>query len=232
MKLLKSLLIGFIGLSIFLTGCNKPNINVDLKTDLDSMSYAIGINMAANLKRGEINEINVMAFAKGLQEAYDNKEGAMTNEEAIEFLNAYFTELQEQKNKIAIEEGEKFLAENAKQEGVVVDTTGLQYKVIQEGTGPMPKAEDVVRVHYRGTLIDGTEFDSSYGKEPAQFQLNRVIRGWTIGLQKMRVGSKYMLYIPSELGYGANPRPGGAIKPHSVLIFEVELLDIVKEEKK
>lgn len=193
------------------------------------MSYAIGINMAANLKRGEIEEINIEAFAKGLKDAYDEKEGAMTNEEAIDFLNNYFTKIQEVKAKAALEEGEKFLAENAKQEGVVVDSTGLQYKVIEEGTGPMPTPEDMVKVHYRGTLIDGTEFDSSYGKDPAQFQLNRVIKGWTIGLQKMKVGAKYMFYIPAELGYGANPRPGGAIKPNSVLIFEVELLDIVKE---
>ncbi|HOP05060.1 MAG TPA: FKBP-type peptidyl-prolyl cis-trans isomerase [Tenuifilaceae bacterium] len=229
MKLLKSLVLGFIGISIFLTSCSQSSFNVDLKTDLDTMSYAIGINMAANLKRGEIEEINIEAFAKGLKDAYDEKEGAMTNEEAIDFLNNYFTKIQEVKAKAALEEGEKFLAENAKQEGVVVDSTGLQYKVIEEGTGPMPTPEDMVKVHYRGTLIDGTEFDSSYGKDPAQFQLNRVIKGWTIGLQKMKVGAKYMFYIPAELGYGANPRPGGAIKPNSVLIFEVELLDIVKE---
>jgi len=116
-----------------------------------------------------------------------------------------------------------------KKEGVIVDSTGLQYKVIVEGTGPKPKAEDKVRVHYRGTLIDGTEFDSSYGRnEPAEFKLNQVIKGWTLGLQKMSVGSKYMLYIPTELGYGERVRPGGAIKPNSALIFEVELLDIVE----
>lgn len=229
MKLLKSLVLGFIGISIFLTSCSQSSFNVDLKTDLDTMSYAIGINMAANLKRGEIEEINIEAFAKGLKDAYEETEGAMTNEEAIEFLNNYFANIQEVKAKAALEEGEKFLAENATQEGVVVDSTGLQYKVIEEGTGPMPTPEDMVKVHYRGTLIDGTEFDSSYGKDPAQFQLNRVIKGWTIGLQKMKVGAKYMFYIPAELGYGANPRPGGAIKPNSVLIFEVELLDIVKE---
>lgn len=229
MKLLKSLVLGFIGISIFLTSCSQSSFNVDLKTDLDTMSYAIGINMAANLKRGEIEEINIEAFAKGLKDAYEEKEGIMSNEEAIEFLNNYFANIQEIKAKAALEEGEKFLAENATQEGVVVDSTGLQYKVIEEGTGPMPTPEDMVKVHYRGTLIDGTEFDSSYGKEPAQFQLNRVIKGWTIGLQKMKVGAKYMFYIPAELGYGANPRPGGAIKPNSVLIFEVELLDIVKE---
>jgi FKBP-type peptidyl-prolyl cis-trans isomerase len=229
MKLLKSLVLGFIGISIFLTSCSQSSFNVDLKTDLDTMSYAIGINMAANLKRGEIEEINIEAFAKGLKDAYDEKEGAMSNEEAIEFLNTYFATIQEKKAEAALEEGNKFLAENASQEGVVVDSTGLQYKVIEEGTGAMPTPEDVVKVHYRGTLIDGTEFDSSYGKDPAQFQLNKVIKGWTIGLQKMKVGSKFMFYIPAELGYGANPRPGGPIKPNSVLIFEVELLDIVKE---
>lgn len=216
---------------MFLTSCTQSKINADVKTEIDSMSYALGINMAERFKQGDIDDINIMAFAKGFQESYESMENAMTNEEAIEFLNAYFAKLGEIKAKAALEEGQKFLAENAKQEGVIVDESGLQYKVIQEGTGPMPVAEDFVRVHYRGTLIDGTEFDSSFGKDPAQFQLNRVIRGWTIGLQKMKVGSKYMLYIPSELGYGANPRPGGPVKPHSVLIFEVELLDIVQDKK-
>jgi FKBP-type peptidyl-prolyl cis-trans isomerase len=232
MKILKSLAIGFLGISVLLSSCTQPKIEADVKTEIDSMSYALGINMAARFKQGDIDDINIMAFAKGFQESYEGKENAMTNEKAIEFLNKYFAKVNEMKMREAIEEGQKFLEENAKQEGVIVDSTGLQYKVITEGTGPMPTAEDMVKVHYRGTLIDGTEFDSSLEKEPAQFKLNRVIRGWTIGLQKMKVGSKYMLYIPSDLGYGPRPPAGGPIKPNSVLIFEVELLEIVKEAKK
>lgn len=233
MKILKSLALGFIGISILLSSCNQSKIEADVKTEIDSMSYALGINMAARFKQGDIDDINIMAFAKGFQESYEEKEGTMTNEKAIEFLNKYFAKVNEIKTKEAMEEGQKFLEENAKKEGVIVDETGLQYKVIQEGTGPMPTPEDFVKVHYRGTLIDGTEFDSSLEKsEPAQFKLNRVIRGWTIGLQKMKVGSKYVFYIPSDLAYGPRPPAGGKIKPHSVLVFEVELLEIVKEPKK
>ena len=112
-------------------------------------------------------------------------------------------------------------------EGVIVDSTGLQYKVLVEGNGAKPTATDIVKVHYHGTLIDGTVFDSSVERgEPTSFQLNRVIRGWTIGVQKMSIGSKYIFYIPSDLAYGVNVRPGGPIGPNETLIFEVELLDI------
>lgn len=229
MKLLGIVLVGLVGTSFFFNGCSSQTVNVKLKTELDTMSYALGINLSEQFKQGEIEDLNVYAFAKGMRDGMEDK-GEMTTDEAMAFLNTYFTELQEKKAAIAIEEGQKFLDENAKQAGVVVDESGLQYKVLVEGTGAKPTPEDVVRVHYHGTLMDGTVFDSSVERgEPAQFQLNRVIQGWQIGLQKMAVGSKYMLYIPSELGYGANPRPGGPIKPNAVLIFEVELLEIVKE---
>ncbi len=229
MKLLKFLLTCVAGLTLIFTSCKTQTVKVDIKTDLDSVSYALGVNMAENLKHMDFKDLNVMAVAKGIQDCLAEKPGTMTNEDAIILLNTFFSNLQDKKSKENLEEGRKFLEENAKKEGVIVDSTGLQYKVIVEGTGPKPKAENKVRVHYRGTLIDGTEFDSSYGKnEPAEFKLNQVIRGWTLGLQKMSVGSKYMLYIPSELGYGERVRPGGAIKPNSALIFEVELLDIVE----
>jgi len=229
MKLLKFLLTCVAGLTLIFTSCKTQTVKVDIKTDLDSVSYALGVNMAENLKHMDFKDLNVMAVAKGIQDCLAEKPGTMTNEDAIILLNTFFSNLQDKKSKENLEEGRKFLEENAKKEGVIVDSTGLQYKVIVEGTGPKPKAEDKVRVHYRGTLIDGTEFDSSYGRnEPAEFKLNQVIKGWTLGLQKMSVGSKYMLYIPSELGYGERVRPGGAIKPNSALIFEVELLDIVE----
>ena len=229
MKLLKFLLTCVAGLTLIFTSCKTQTVKVDIKTDLDSVSYALGVNMAENLKHMDFKDLNVMAVAKGIQDCLAEKPGTMTNEDAIILLNTFFSNLQDKKSKENLEEGRKFLEENAKKEGVIVDSTGLQYKVIVEGTGPKPKAEDKVRVHYRGTLIDGTEFDSSYGRnEPAEFKLNQVIKGWTLGLQKMSVGSKYMLYIPTELGYGERVRPGGAIKPNSALIFEVELLDIVE----
>jgi FKBP-type peptidyl-prolyl cis-trans isomerase len=229
MKLLKIFLTSVAGITLILTSCKTQTVNVDIKTEIDSVSYALGINMADNLNRMEFTDFNVLAIAKGIQDGISEKGGTITNEDAIVILNAYFTNVQERKAKATLEEGQRFLEENAKREGVIVDSTGLQYMVIVEGAGPKPNAENKVRVHYRGTLIDGTEFDSSYGRgEPAEFKLNQVIRGWTLGLQKMSIGSKYMLYIPTELGYGERVRPGGVIKPNSALIFEVELLDILE----
>lgn len=221
------------GVALFASSCTSSKVDVKLKTEVDTMSYALGINMADNLKRMEITDVNALALAMGIQDGLDTTKKVMTNEEAIEFLNKYFTKLQDVKAEKALAEGNKFLEENSKKDSVIVDESGVQYKIIREGNGATPTVEDIVKVNYRGTLIDGTVFDSSYENEkPAEFQLGRVIQGWQIGLQKMKVGSKYMLYIPSELAYGKNVRPGGPIKPNSVLIFEVELLDIVKEPKK
>ena len=231
MKLFKALFIPVIGVVIALTSCNNNPTNVSIKTEADSLSYALGINIAASLKQGELNEINVLALARAISEVYSNKE-IMTNDEAIAFINKYFAKERDRKAKENLEKGNKFLEENAKKEGVIVDPSGLQYRVVVEGNGLKPIETDVVKVHYHGTLIDGTVFDSTLEKDvptPAQFSLNRVIKGWTIGVQKMSVGSKYVFYIPADLAYGANPRPGGAIKPNETLIFEVELLEIVKE---
>jgi FKBP-type peptidyl-prolyl cis-trans isomerase len=231
MKLLKAFFIPVFGVVIALTSCNNNPTNVSIKTETDSLSYALGINIAASLKQGELNDINALALAKAISEVY-NKNEKMTNDEAVEFINKYFAKERDRKAKENLEKGQKFLEENAKNEGIIVDPSGIQYRVIVEGNGPKPTETDVVKVHYHGTLIDGTVFDSTVEREqpqPAQFSLNRVIKGWTIGVQKMSVGSKYVFYIPAELAYGANPRPGGAIKPNEVLIFEVELLDIIKE---
>ncbi|MBN1989309.1 MAG: FKBP-type peptidyl-prolyl cis-trans isomerase [Bacteroidales bacterium] len=229
MKILRiSLLI--LSTAALLSSCNqKGAIKSELKTDLDSASYALGINISDNFKKGNLENVNVHALAMAMQEAFEGKETKMSPEQAIEVLNKYFQKKEEEKASKNEEEGKKFLEENATKEGVIVDSTGLQYKVITEGTGANPRPEDVVKVHYKGTLINGEEFDSSYDGEPAQFMLNRVIKGWQIGLQKMKVGGKAMLYIPGDLAYGKNPRPGGAIGPNQLLIFEVELLDIVKE---
>ena len=229
MKLVRLALLPLMGLTIALVGCQQNPISKDIKTEADSVSYALGINIASSLKQGQLEEIDILALAKGLDDVYSEKEGIMTNDEAVEYLNAFFAKEQERKAKENLEAGQKFLEENAKREGIIVDTTGIQYQVLVEGNGPKPTETSRVKVHYHGTKIDGTVFDSSVEKgEPAEFQLNRVIRGWTLGVQKMSVGSKYKFYIPADYAYGVRPRPGGAIEPNEVLIFEVELLDIVE----
>lgn len=198
---------------------------------MDSLSYAFGINIGHYFKTNKIEGMNPKAVAMALQYVFDSDSANdnMTNEQAVQFIQKFFQDREMKKAMKNDEAGKKFLEENAQKEGVITDSTGLQYKVVTEGTGAMPKETDIVKVHYTGTLIDGTEFDSSRDGEPAQFKLNGVIRGWTIGLQKMKVGSKYMLYIPANLGYGMR-QMGDKIEPNSVLIFEVELLEIVKED--
>ena len=226
--MLRFLFIPFAVVAILFSGC-KPNMtSVKVKTEADSMSYALGVDIANSIKRNDMQNIDVMVLAKGIEEAMNEKEGVMTQQDAIAFINTYMTKERERVGVENLEAGEKFLEENAKKEGVIVDSTGLQYKVVVEGEGARPIETDVVKVHYHGSRIDGTVFESTLEKDPVQFALNRVIRGWTIGLQKMTVGSKYIFYIPADLAYGANPRPG-AIKPNDVLVFEIELFDIVKE---
>lgn len=229
MKMLRLLFIPVAVAAILFSGC-KPNMSsVSVKTEADSMSYALGVDIANSIKRNDMQNIDVLVLAKGIDEAMNEKEGVMTHQDAIAFINTYMTKERERVGVENLEAGKKFLEENAKKEGVIVDSTGLQYKVIVEGGGARPLETDVVKVHYHGTRIDGTVFDSTREiDEIREFGVNRVIRGWTIGLQKMTVGSKYMFYIPTDLAYGANPRPG-IVKPNDVLIFEVELIDIIKE---
>jgi FKBP-type peptidyl-prolyl cis-trans isomerase FklB len=150
-------------------------------------------------------------------------------EEALKLLQDYFQKKQKAKEENSLKEGADFLAANKSAEGVVTLPSGLQYKVIKNGTGLMPKETDKVSVHYTGKLINGTVFESTEGKEPASFPVNGVIKGWVEALQLMPVGSKWTLYIPSELAYGANPRPGGPIEPNMALVFDIELLSIDKD---
>ncbi|HPW27213.1 MAG TPA: FKBP-type peptidyl-prolyl cis-trans isomerase [Tenuifilaceae bacterium] len=206
---------------------------VAMKNDTDSISYAIGVMYAQNLKQSQLETVNYQAVARAIQDIYsgDSANVKMSDDQAMAYINEYFRKLDQKIAEKNLAESTKFLDENKTKEGVVVDSTGLQYKIITEGNGPIPTADAVVKVHYKGTLVNGKQFDSSYENgEPAQFKLNQVIRGWSIGLQKMKVGSKFMLYIPADLAYGVNVRPGGPIGPNQALIFEVELLDIVKEE--
>ena len=197
-----------------------------LKDQKDKSSYAIGLNIGMNFNKQKI-AINPDVFVAGVKDGLAGKP-QMTEAEVRETMTNLEKDMegkQKEASQKNASDGEKFLAENKKKEGVKTTASGLQYKVIKEGTGPQPKATDTVTVNYRGTLIDGTEFDSSYKRgQPATFPLNAVIKGWTEGLQLMKVGSKYQIFIPASLGYGERGA-GADIGPNSTLIFEVELMD-------
>ncbi len=219
--------------TLALVSCNnQPTKNVKLKTSLDSVSYAIGANFGENLKRGNLEKINANVMLAAMQAALDGDSLKFDPREGGKIINDYLRKQAEEKGKKNLADGEKFLSENAKKEGVKTTASGLQYKVIKEGKGVKPTATDVVKVHYEGRLINGKVFDSSIKRgKPTEFPANRVIPGWTEALQLMPVGSKYELYIPAKLAYG--PRGAGSdIGPNSTLIFTVELLDIVKKEDK
>ena len=194
---------------------------------MDKFSYAIGLGLGQNLLSMGAQGINVEDFAQAIADVLNRKETAISHNEAREIVNKYFAELEEKMNAENIEKGKAFLAENAKKEGIVTLPSGLQYEVITEGNGKKPSATDRVKCHYEGTLIDGTLFDSSIKRgQPAVFGVNQVIRGWVEALQLMSEGSKWRLFIPSELGYGAQ-QAGEMIPPHSTLIFEVELIEVL-----
>lgn len=226
-------LIIIAAMGIMFTACNQNNVNnVKLETREDSLAYAIGVTTFDGVTQ-QGWDIDPMALAKGMKDA-ENGKPILSAVAANGFITLYMRDMQEEKAREQyseeIEEGEKFLAENSKQEGIITTESGLQYKVIEKGDGPLPTTEDKVRVHYTGTLIDSTKFDSSVDRgEPAEFPVTGVIKGWTEGLQLMPVGSKYMFYIPYDLAYGSRGA-GSLIKPFSTLVFEVELLDIVTED--
>lgn len=207
---------------------------LDLKDPKQRASYSIGADIGANFKRQDL-EIDPKAMAAGLADAVAGKT-ALTDAEMKETLNNFRKEMMakmevKQKTDGAknIKEGEAFLAANAKKEGVKTLPSGLQYKVLKSGTGKTPKATDTVKVHYHGTLIDGTVFDSSVDRgEPATFPVTGVIPGWVEALQLMKEGDKWQLTIPSKLAYADHGAPGGKIGPNSVLVFEVELISIEK----
>lgn len=205
---------------------------VALTTQQDKISYAIGMNMAKTLQRQSL-EVEPDILAKGLKDVLTGNKTLLSDDEARDTLTALQNDMrakqQEKAQQLALsnkKEGEEFLAANKSKEGVVTLTSGLQYKILKEGTGPKPSATDSVSCNYRGTLINGTEFDSSYKRgQPATFQVGGVIKGWTEALQLMPVGSKWQLFIPSDLAYGQRGA-GADIGPNATLIFEVELLSI------
>ena len=210
----------------------KTSSTVTLKDKRDKLSYALGMNLGTKLKQDKI-DVEANALVQGLKDTLAGSKPLMTEDEARATLMQWQGELQakqEEKMKQAADsnkkEGETFLAANKTKEGVVTLPSGLQYKIVTEGTGPKPTASDTVVCNYRGTVINGTEFDSSYKRgQPATFPVARVIKGWTEALQLMPVGSKWQLFIPSDLAYGERGA-GGDIGPNATLIFEVEVISI------
>ncbi|MDN3666119.1 FKBP-type peptidyl-prolyl cis-trans isomerase [Algibacter miyuki] len=242
MKIIK--ILSVVTLTALMSSCNNNGgvTNKPVKTELDSVSYAIGMDVAKNVKRS-FTEFDKDLFMQGFSNVSDSTNVLFDEAKAQQVVQAYFQKKQQEdmakqqeaaakkaeaefgEVKIA---GEKFLEENKSKDGVKVTESGLQYIVEKEGNGEKPTTASQVKVHYHGTLTDGTIFDSSVDRgEPATFGVTQVIPGWTEGLQLMTVGSKYKFFVPQELGYGATPR-GGKIKPFDVLVFDVELLEIVK----
>ena len=198
-----------------------------LKNLSDSASYSLGINIATSLNK-DLNDLNFNLVMKGMKDVFDKKPFTISEEESINVLNEYSAKAREEKLQKTIDEERAFFEKNKSKSGVFTTATGLQYEVVKDGTGAKPTANDTVICHYRGTLLDGTEFDQSYERgEPLTIPVSAVIKGWTEGLQLMNVGSKFKFYIPYELGYGLHGAPP-AIPPASALIFEVELLQIKK----
>lgn len=194
---------------------------------MNKVSYALGMSVANNILASGVKDLNIEEFANAIKAVLTNQQPTLSVEEAQQVLTEYFTKLQEEQVKMFKAEGEAFLAENAKKEGVVTLPSGLQYKVITEGNGNRPTASQQVKCHYEGTLINGAKFDSSYDRnEPAIFPVNGVIQGWVEALQLMPVGSKWELYIPYNLAYGERGA-GQSIPPYATLIFTVELLEIL-----
>lgn len=194
---------------------------------MDKLSYALGLSIGQNFKGSGVDKLNADDFADALRAVYGEGTPAMTYDEAKQVVQEYFTNLQAKAGEMNAKAGKEYLANNAKEEGVKVTESGLQYLVVKEGNGKKPGPNDVVTVHYTGRLIDGTVFDSSVERgEPATFAVGQVIPGWVEGLQLMSEGSAYRLFIPSELAYGEHGT--GPIQPNSTLIFDVQLLKVGK----
>lgn len=240
---MKRLLLGLLGVTAAMT---LSAAETPLKDTKDKVSYSIGMDIGRNIKRQSL-DLNVDALASGIRDILAGGKTALTDDESREVMNAYRTEMmakQQEQSKMASDknkkEGEAFLAENKKKEGVKTlqvklpngTNAELQYKVLTQGTGPKPTTNDVVSTHYRGTLIDGTEFDSSYKKgEPVSFPVTGVIKGWTEALLQMPVGSKWQLFIPSELAYGPMGAARAGIGPNATLLFDIELVGIGDKTK-
>jgi FKBP-type peptidyl-prolyl cis-trans isomerase FklB len=205
-----------------ITSINAQNLN----TEMEKVSYSLGVNVAKSVKNQGLESIDSEAIAQAFTDVFEGNELKISEQESNVILQEYFGKLAQKAQSQNVEAGQNFLADNAKRVGVVTTATGLQYEVLTEGSGDSPKETDQVTVHYHGTLIDGTVFDSSVERgQPATFPVNGVIPGWVEALQLMNPGAKFKLFIPSNLAYGERGA-GGAIGPNATLIFEVELISI------
>ncbi len=233
---MKKIVIGLIGVLLVTGTAFAAEKATELKTEEQKLSYAMGLDLGSYFK-GLGENFDLKILQQGMSDSYTGKQTLMTPEEAAEVQQKFAARQQQQQIQKTVEmvtknreAADTFLAENKKKDGIKVTKSGLQYKVIKEGKGKKPAVDDMVKVHYKGTLIDGTEFDSSYKrKEPAVFQVGQVITGWQEALQLMNVGSTYELYLPPDLAYGDRGAPP-VIEPGSMLIFQVELLDIPAKE--
>ncbi|MDR2414541.1 MAG: FKBP-type peptidyl-prolyl cis-trans isomerase [Odoribacteraceae bacterium] len=212
--------------------CNYSSTSTSLKNDTDTASFYIGYSFGMQFRNSAIDEPNLAAVVAGMNLALQKKELPADQQEVGMYINKFVEKQFAEKSEKSKKKGEEFLAKNGKKEGIVTTESGLQYKVETAGEGPVPALGDMVKVHYKGTFLDGTEFDSSIKRgEPFQFKAGSgVIKGWSEAIQLMPVGSKWTLYIPSDLAYGPQGYYGG-IGPNETLIFEVELLEIVPEEE-
>jgi FKBP-type peptidyl-prolyl cis-trans isomerase FkpA/FKBP-type peptidyl-prolyl cis-trans isomerase FklB len=253
LSMTRLLVLGTVATALMVTGCDKnspaakndaaagtakpadPNAIPGLKDEKARVSYMIGMDMGQTLKQVK-DEIDVATLEKAMRTQLDGGKPLMNEQQAQQVREAFAQKLQAKRIADQMQQatkntkaGQEFLAKNAKAAGVQVTTSGLQYQVLKPGTGPKPKADDLVTVHYTGTLLDGTKFDSSYDHgAPATLPLAQVVPGWREGIQLMPVGSKYRLWIPASLGYGEAGTPGGPIPPNATLVFDVELLGIGK----
>lgn len=198
-----------------------------MSEELKAVSYCVGMSLGGSLKEQNLSDIDLDAMTEAIKNTFEGKELKYTPEQANGIIQKFMQAESEKAFGANKETGEAFLAENAKKDGVTTTPSGLQFEVIEAGNGSKPSATSNVTVHYHGTLIDGTVFDSSIERgQPASFGVNQVIPGWTEALQLMPQGAKYRLYIPQNLAYGAQPHPGGPIEPYMALVFDVELLEI------
>ena len=217
-----------LSIALIFSSCSNNNTYKKPESEMEKVSYSLGVNMASSVKSQGLESIDANAVAKAFNDVFEGKDLDISEEESMSILQEFFGKLQAEKSAKANEAGKTYLAENAKKEGVTTTESGLQYEVINSGKGAKPAPSDQVTVHYHGTLLDGTVFDSSVDRgEPASFGVTQVIKGWTEALQLMSIGDKWKLTIPSDLAYG-DQGAGGMIGPGATLVFEVELLDIKK----
>lgn len=225
---LKSFILTFLAVvaTTFVVDAQKKK-KVKLETNQDSVSYAIGTLFGSNLHNYGFENLNMKVFTRAIEDALKAQDTVIKADQANELVQKAVMAMQKEKAEKNLAAGKAFLENNRKQSGVVELPSGLQYKIIQEGSGNSPKPEDKITAHYKGSLINGKVFDSSYERgEPATFGVSDVIEGWKEALQLMKPGAKWQLFIPASLAYGENQMPGSPIEPNSVLIFEVELISV------